>query len=82
MIRKDLHVKSNMVLSTKSVAELIQRASVFRASIWIEKDDKTANAKSMLGVLALKLADDCKITIIADGEDEEYAINELEEFIS
>ena len=81
MIRVEIRVKPDLALKSKSVAELIQKASNYEASIWIENEGKKANAKSMLGILALGIADGSVITVIADGVDEELAINDLREFI-
>ena len=81
MIRKDLYLKLNSAIKSKWIAELIQKASNFKSSVWIEKDEKKANAKSMLGILALEIADGSVISIIADGEDEDLAVSELKEFV-
>ena len=81
MIREDIRVNQNIWLSSKSVAEFVQKASTYKSSIWIEKDDKKANAKSMLGIMALGVTGISFVTVIAEGEDEDAAIRELEEFI-
>ena len=80
--RKDVQVSAEFWLQSKSVAEFIQEASKYKSSIWIEKDEKRANAKSMLGILALSVADSKVIALVAVGEDEAVAVNELEEYIS
>jgi phosphocarrier protein len=82
MIQRDIRLKSNAGLQAKSAAEFIQKASNFKSAIWVEKDEKKANAKSLLGLLALEITADVDIKIIADGEDEECAVTELGEFMS
>ena len=82
MVRKDVQIKPDIWLHTKSVAEFVQKASDYKSAIWIQKDDKRANGKSMLGILALEIAESASVTIIADGEDEEIAVKKLGEYIS
>jgi phosphotransferase system HPr (HPr) family protein len=60
----------------------IQKASNYRSSIWVEKGERRANAKSLLGLLSLGIGHGAKIVIIADGEDEEKAVQELEQYIN
>ncbi|MDR3120071.1 MAG: HPr family phosphocarrier protein [Clostridiales bacterium] len=81
MIHKEIKLRPGFGLHAKSAAEFIQRASNYKSSIWVEKDEKKANAKSLLGLLALGLAADTSLRIIADGEDEERAVAELGEFM-
>ena len=81
MIRKVIQLRSNIGLQSKLLAEFIQKASNYKSNIWLEKDEKRANAKSMLGILALGINERADVTLIAEGEDEEKAIKELEEFM-
>ena len=52
----------------------IQKANTYKSSIWVEKDDRKVNAKSLLGVLSLGIAKGMTVTLIADGQDEESAL--------
>ena len=54
----------------------------FKSSIWIEKEERRVNAKSLLGFLSLGIVKGSKISIIADGSDEKEAVNTLVELIS
>ncbi|MFR5440412.1 MAG: HPr family phosphocarrier protein, partial [Monoglobus pectinilyticus] len=54
----------------------------FKSSIWVESEDRKVNAKSLLGVLSLGITKGLTITIIADGPDEEDAVNNLVDLIS
>ena len=58
-----------------------QRANEFESSIWVEKDERRVNAKSLLGVLSLGIVKGTSISIIADGSDEEEAVKTLVELI-
>lgn len=55
----------------------MQKANEFKSSIWIEKDERHVNAKSLLGVLSMGVVQNTEVTIIADGVDEENALAEL-----
>lgn len=56
------------------------KASEYESNIWIQKEERKANAKSLLGLLSLGISPGDRITIITDGRDEETALNELEAF--
>ena len=64
-------------LHARPATFLIQKANEFKCSIWIEKDERRVNAKSLLGVLSLGVAKDTTINIIADGPDEVEAVDTL-----
>ena len=55
----------------------IQKANEFKSSIWVEKEERRVNAKSLLGVLSLGIVGGTQIRIIADGTDEQNAVDEL-----
>ena len=59
----------------------IQKANSYKASLWIEKDDRRVNAKSLLGVLSMGIIKGTVVTIIADGADEDEAVAGLETLI-
>jgi phosphocarrier protein HPr len=81
MIVKKIKVGIQTGLQSKTAAVFIQKASNFKSSIWIEKEERKANAKSLLGLLSLGIAKGSEITIIAEGDDEEVAVKELEEYL-
>lgn len=65
----------------KAIAMLIQIASGYSASVYIAKDGRRANAKSLLGVLSLGISDGDRLEILADGADGESAICELRDYM-
>ncbi|HEX3027997.1 MAG TPA: HPr family phosphocarrier protein [Clostridia bacterium] len=81
MVSKELVIKNKSGLDSKPAVKFIQKASDFKASIWIERDERKVNAKSLLGLLSLSVASGEKIVLIADGEDENRAITELENYL-
>ena len=82
MISRDITIKNSVGLYARPATFFIQRANSYKSSIWIEKDDRRVNAKSLLGVLSLGVAKGTSVTIIAEGSDEEQAVNELIALIS
>jgi len=82
MIQKEIKLNPGSWLHAKSAAEFIQKASEYKSLIWVEKDNKKANAKSLLGLLALEIAPGSGIRLIAQGEDEDDALLELGDFLT
>ena len=60
----------------------IQAANAFKSQIWIEKNERRSNAKSLLGVLSLAIIGGDTLKIIANGDDEAEAISTLEKFVN
>ncbi len=81
MVSKVITVKNNVGLHARPATFFIQKANSYKASIWVEKEDRRVNAKSLLGVLSLGIVRDTSVTIIADGVDEEEAVNGLSELV-
>jgi phosphocarrier protein HPr len=77
MFVKDVTVQNQVGLHARPATYFIQKANEFKSSIWVEKDERKVNAKSLLGVLSLGIMGDTTIRIIASGTDEEEAVNEL-----
>ena len=68
-------IASNQIgLHARPATVFVQKANEFKSSIWIEKDDRHVNAKSLLGVLSMGITQNTEITLIADGPDEENAL--------
>ena len=81
MISKEVVISNQVGLHARPATFFIQKANEYKASIWVEKDDRRVNAKSLLGVLSLGIVKGTGITIIADGSDEEEAVDALSALI-
>ncbi|MBQ4562428.1 MAG: HPr family phosphocarrier protein [Clostridia bacterium] len=81
MITRDVTIKNSVGLHARPATFFIQKANQFKSTIWVEKDERRVNAKSLLGVLSLGITKDMSVTLIADGADEEAALNGLAELI-
>lgn len=77
MYVKDVVVQNQVGLHARPATFFIQKANEFRSSIWVEKEERRVNAKSLLGVLSLGIVGGTAIRIIADGADEEEAVESL-----
>ena len=77
MYVKDVTVQNQVGLHARPATFFIQKANEFKSSIWVEKEDRRVNAKSLLGVLSLGIVGGTEIDIIADGSDEQEAVDGL-----
>ena len=64
-------------LHARPATFFIQKANCYKCTLWVEKDDRKVNAKSLLGVLSLGIAKGMTVTLIADGQDEDAALDGL-----
>ena len=75
MVTKEVTVTNSVGLHARPATFFIQKANSYKSSIWVEKDERRVNAKSLLGVLSMGIVSGTTISLIADGADEEDAIN-------
>lgn len=81
MTKKDVVIKLENGLEARPVALLVQAASQYSSSIYIESENKKVNAKSIMGMMTLVLSEGEVITVSADGSDEEEAVKGLEAYL-
>ena len=77
MVAKEITVKNEVGLHARPATYFIQKANEFKSGIWVEKEERRVNAKSLLGVLSLGIIKGTTITLIADGADETEAVEAL-----
>ena len=77
MIRREVTIQNTIGLHARPATFFIQKANTYKCSIWVEKDERKVNAKSLLGVLSLGIVKDMTVTLVADGADEEEALEGL-----
>lgn len=77
MFVNEVTVQNHVGLHARPATFFIQKANEFKSSIWVEKEERRVNAKSLLGVLSLGIVGGTTIKIIADGADEEQAVTAL-----
>lgn len=81
MFVKDVVVQNQVGLHARPATFFIQKANEFKSSIWVEKEERRVNAKSLLGILSLGIVGGTTIRIIADGPDEEAAVKALVDLV-
>lgn len=82
MVTKNITIKIPTGLEARPVALLVQVASRYESSIYVECEDKKVNAKSIMGMMSLGIAAGEEVTVIANGADEEEAIENIEKYLS
>ena len=81
MILRNVTIQNNVGLHARPATFFIQKANSFKSSIWVEKEDRRVNAKSLLGVLSLGIVKGMTVSLVADGPDEEEALEALVQLI-
>ena len=81
MTKKDVTIKLASGLEARPVAMLVQVASQYEASVYIDTEGKHVNAKSIMGMMSLGLDAGDDVTVIADGVDEESAIDGVAKYL-
>lgn len=82
MIRKPVTIQASMDMESRPIAHLVQEASQYTSKVYIELDEKKINAKSIMGMMSLKLISGTNLTVVADGDDEEKAVKGVEAFLT
>ena len=81
MISREVTITNTIGLHARPATFFIQKANAYKCSVWVEKEDRKVNAKSLLGVLSLGIAQGMTINLVADGTDENEALDALEALI-
>ena len=82
MCTKEVVINNEVGLHARPATFFIQKANEFKSGIWVEKEERRVNAKSLLGVLSLGIVKGTPIKLIADGPDEQEAVDALLKMIS
>ena len=82
MVTQEVTINNEVGLHARPATFFIQKANEFKSGIWVEKDERRVNAKSLLGVLSLGITKGSTITLLADGSEEKEAVAALSELVS
>ena len=80
MIKKSVKIHLSNGLEARPVAMLVQVASQFESTIYLETSDKRVNAKSIMGMMNLGLDNGEEVSVVCEGVDEESAMVDVEKF--
>ncbi len=82
MTRKSVQVSLQEDVDTRPMAMLVQMASQYDASVYIEYNSKHVNAKSIMGMMTLALKNGDKVIVVTDGEDEGAAADHIGRYLT
>ncbi|WP_246942586.1 HPr family phosphocarrier protein [Bacillus pinisoli] len=82
MVEKKVEVKLKSGLQARPAAMFVQEANRFAADIFLEKDGKKVNAKSIMGLMSLAVGSGAEVVLSAVGNDEQAALEALEKFVN
>ncbi len=82
MTRRNIQIKIESGLEARPVALLVQEASKYDSTIYIECEGKKVNAKSIMGMMSLGLNAGEELVVLAEGADEQTAVDNIEKFLS
>lgn len=82
MYVKEVTINNQVGLHARPATFFIQKANEFKCSIWVEKEERRVNGKSLLGVLSLGIVKGTTVSLIADGADEKDAVEKLAELVN
>lgn len=81
MVKEKVVVQLKTGLQARPAARFVQEANRYQATVYIEKDDKKVNAKSIMGIMSLAIGSGKEVTISAEGKDAEEAVKNLSAFL-
>ncbi len=81
-MKKDVVIQMENSLEATPIAHLVQLANQFGSQVYFEMDNKRVNAKSIMGMMSLVLTSGSTVTVVAEGEDEEKAVDAMEDFLT
>lgn len=81
MTKRPVTIQNNMDMEARPIAHLVQEASQYASQVFIEIDNKKINAKSIMGMMSLRLQKGESVTVVADGHDENEAVAGIEDFL-
>ena len=82
MIQKDIKIKLSGGLEARPIAALVQVASQYDSTVYLQIDNKKVNAKSIMGMMSLGLNTGEEVTVLVDGADEQEALENIEKYLS
>lgn len=80
-MQDSIKIRCKDTLQMNAAALLVQKASNFKSTIYIIRDNRKANAKSLLGIMSLGIAENVELDLEAEGEDAKEALSALVEVL-
>ncbi|MGF7534323.1 HPr family phosphocarrier protein [Bacillus mexicanus] len=81
MVQQKVEVRLKTGLQARPAALFVQEANRFMSDVFLEKDGKKVNAKSIMGLMSLAVSTGTEVTLMAEGEDEQEALEQLAAYV-
>ncbi|KAF1680601.1 MULTISPECIES: HPr family phosphocarrier protein [Bacillus] len=81
MVQQKVEVRLKTGLQARPAALFVQEANRFMSDVFLEKDGKKVNAKSIMGLMSLAVSTGTEVTLMAEGEDEQEAVEQLAAYV-
>jgi phosphocarrier protein HPr len=82
MLQREAEIINKLGLHARASAKLTQVAGRYKANVWLGRNGRRVNAKSIMGVMMLAAAKGSTVTIETDGPDEEQALEAIVRLIA
>lgn len=82
MLEKEVQITNKLGLHARASAKLTQTAARYRSEVWVSRNGRRVNGKSIMGVMMLAAANGTSIVVDVDGDDEEEAMAAIVELIA
>lgn len=82
MIEREVEIVNRLGLHARAAAKLVQTAGSFDSRLWVVRDGEEVDAKSILGILLLAAGQGTRVTLRAEGDDEQAAIDAVSRLIA
>lgn len=82
MLETEVEIVNKLGLHARAAAKFVSLASTFESEIEMAKDDRRVNGKSIMGVMMLAASQGSRVRLIANGPDEEEAVEELADLVN
>ena len=82
MVKRTVTVRREAGLEARPIAMLVQKASQFSSRVYIEVGTKCINAKSIMGMMSLRVCNGDEVVVVTEGNDEEAAAKEMELYLA
>jgi len=81
MIQQDIEIINKLGLHARASAKLTQQAAKYRSEVWMTRNKRRVNAKSIMGVMMLAAGKGAVVSLEVDGPDEQECFNALQQLI-
>lgn len=77
MVSKDVVIKNRAGIHARPAAMIVKTANEFDSQVYLEKDSTRINSKSIMGIITLGASFNTKLRVVAEGDDEEAAVEAI-----